>query len=68
MEAFTPTASKQDADARVEPRYEAQTIALWDALDADRQARDERTARLRAMRLIDSDAGEAESVFARRGI
>ena len=48
----------------MEPRCKAQTLALWLALDADRRARDERTARLRAMRLISGDDGEAGSVVA----
>lgn len=64
MDALSQTASTQDADARSEPRYAAQTIALWDALDADRRSRDERTARLRAMRLIGGDDGESGSVVA----
>ncbi len=52
MDAFDHTAATRDADARVSPQPKAETIALWLALDADRRARDERTARLRAMRLI----------------
>lgn len=68
MDPFTPTASAHDANARIEPRYPAQTIALWDAIDADRRARDERTARLRAMKLVGGDDDETGSVVAGYGV
>lgn len=55
MDSSDQTPSARDADADVEPQRGTDAMALWIALAADRLARDERTARLRAMRLI---AGE----------
>ncbi|MEL6063144.1 MULTISPECIES: hypothetical protein [unclassified Methylobacterium] len=58
MDAIETTASPRDADGRDALQRDAETVALWLALDADRRARDERTERLRAMRLI---GGEDDS-------
>lgn len=55
MDAFEHGESSLDAAVTVEPRDKSELIALWSALDADHRARDERTARLRAMRLIGGD-------------
>jgi hypothetical protein len=52
MDAFDHTAAPRDADKTGETQQSAELTALWLALDADHRARDERTARLRAMRLI----------------
>lgn len=52
MDAFDHTVSPRDADRTGEKQQSAELMALWLALDADHRARDERTARLRAMRLI----------------
>jgi len=52
MDAFDQTPSPRDADVRNALGRDPETIALWLALDADRRSRDERTERLRAMRLI----------------
>ncbi|MGH1589116.1 hypothetical protein ACRBEV_13055 [Methylobacterium phyllosphaerae] len=57
MDAFDHTETARDADITVDTHREAELLALWRALDADRSARDERTARLRAMRLIGGDDG-----------
>ncbi|GJE11942.1 hypothetical protein FOHLNKBM_2988 [Methylobacterium longum] len=58
MDAFEHGDSSCDTTVTVEPRDKSELMALWSALDADYRARDERTARLRAMRLI---AGEDEA-------
>lgn len=63
-----PSGSAHDADVDVELRHASLTIVLWDALKADRRARDACTARLRAMRLIDGDEDDLRSVFARFGV
>lgn len=55
MDAFEQTDSALDAGETVEPPRRTEAEALWLAIEADRRARDERTARLRAMRLIDGD-------------
>ena len=55
MDAFEHGESSLDAAVTVESRDKSELIALWSALDADHRARDERTARLRAMRLIGGD-------------
>ena len=55
MDAFEHSESSLDAAVTVESRDKSELIALWSALDADHRARDERTARLRAMRLIGGD-------------
>lgn len=52
MDGFDHTVASRDADKTGEPQQSAELTALWLALDADHRARDERTARLRAMRLI----------------
>ncbi|SFL59429.1 hypothetical protein [Methylobacterium pseudosasicola] len=52
MDAFDHTDTATETDAAIEQQPNADLIALWTALEADRRARDERTARLRAMRLI----------------
>ncbi|MCJ2073705.1 hypothetical protein MKK75_33775 [Methylobacterium sp. J-030] len=59
MDAFDQIPSPHEIDARDASQREAETVALWLALDADRRSRDERTERLRAMRLIggEDDAG-----------
>ena len=55
MNAFeTAEPSSDAADTLVQQDRNA-LQALWSALDADDRARDERTARLRAMRLIGGD-------------
>ncbi|MCJ2053000.1 hypothetical protein [Methylobacterium sp. J-070] len=56
MDAFEQTESLGAANETVEPQRRPELVALWLALDADRRARDERTARLRAMRLIGGEA------------
>jgi len=43
------------ADTAVAPQDSPEPAALWAAIRADLRARDERTARLRAMRLIGGD-------------
>ena len=48
-----------DADATVARQRMAEVTALWAALEADRMAQDERTARLRIMRLADGDGAAA---------
>ena len=53
MDAFDQTDTR--THEAVEPQDEAEAAALWAALRADLRARDERTARLRAMRLIGGD-------------
>jgi hypothetical protein len=58
MDAFDHTAPMDDVAQAAPPPTEAEREALWFALEADRRARDERTARLRAMRLI---GGEDEA-------
>lgn len=55
MNAFDQTPSPHDADAEAAHQQDPETIALWRALDVDRRSRDERTERLRAMRLICGD-------------
>lgn len=55
MNAFEHDHSGRDATASRDPQDRAALLALWLALDADRRARDERTARLRAMQLISGD-------------
>ncbi|WP_457104255.1 hypothetical protein [Methylobacterium sp. P5_C11] len=57
MDAFDHSDTARDADVTVGTHRETELLALWRALDADRSARDERTARLRAMRLIGGDDG-----------
>jgi hypothetical protein len=59
MDAFEQTPSTHDADGHHTLQQDPETIALWLALDADRRSRDERTERLRAMRLI---GGEDDTV------
>lgn len=59
MDAFEQTPSPQDSEGHRVLQHDPDTLALWFALDADRRSRDERTERLRAMRLID---GEDEGV------
>jgi hypothetical protein len=54
MDAFDDAITIDGADESAE-RPDADVAALWLALAADRRARDERTARLRAMRLIGGD-------------
>ena len=58
MDAFEHGESSYDTAVTVESRDQSDLIALWSALAADHRARDERTARLRAMRLI---GGEDEA-------
>ena len=53
MDAFDQR--ETETDATVEPEGIAEAALLWAAIRADLRARDERTARLRAMRLIDGD-------------
>lgn len=55
MDAFESFEPSCDAADTVEPQDRSALLALWSALDADYRARDERTARLRAMRLIGGD-------------
>jgi hypothetical protein len=55
MDAFSDAKSTADAAEIVGPYQAGDARALWDALEADHRARDERTARLRAMRLIGGD-------------
>ncbi|MCJ2066648.1 hypothetical protein MKK63_28730 [Methylobacterium sp. J-088] len=52
MDAVDKTLSPRDVDAHDALRRDPATIALWHALDMNRQARDERTERLRTMRLV----------------
>jgi hypothetical protein len=59
MDAVDQTPSRSDAEAHDALRHDSATIALWHALAVDRQPRDERTERLRTMRLI---CGEDERV------
>ena len=53
MDAFDQR--ETETDATVEPEGIAEAALLWAAIRADLRSRDERTARLRAMRLIDGD-------------
>jgi hypothetical protein len=55
MDAFDQPDTARETDAAIEPLHNSDLIALWTALEADHRARDERTARLRAMRLIAGD-------------
>lgn len=55
MDASDQAPAAHDAETCVAPLRAADAIALWNALDADRRARDERTERLRTMRLIGGD-------------
>jgi hypothetical protein len=55
MDAFDHAESARDADESASAQHAIEIAALWRALDAERCARDERTARLRAMRLIGGD-------------
>ncbi|MGH1572168.1 hypothetical protein ACRAWG_17615 [Methylobacterium sp. P31] len=55
MDVFAQAESALDARETVETPCRTEAKALWLALEADRRARDERTARLRAMRLIAGD-------------
>ncbi|MGN8094940.1 hypothetical protein [Methylobacterium sp. 22177] len=55
MDAFDHAEMAHDADETIDTTHASDLLALWRALDADRGARDERTARLRAMRLIGSE-------------
>lgn len=55
MDAFTDTGTAADAGETATPDGESDAQALWLALAADHRARDERTARLRAMRLVGGD-------------
>ncbi|MGU3463418.1 hypothetical protein ACLBXO_01065 [Methylobacterium sp. C33D] len=57
MDAFDHAEMARDADATIATPHESDLLALWRALDAERSARDERTARLRAMRLIGGEDG-----------
>lgn len=59
MDACDQHPSAHDADAINAHRHEADTVALWLALAADRRSRDERTDRLRVMRLIGGEDEEA---------
>ncbi|PJI53201.1 hypothetical protein CTI14_31765, partial [Methylobacterium radiotolerans] len=52
MDAFDHAEMARDADETIDTTHASDLLALWRALAADRGARDERTARLRAMRLI----------------
>ena len=52
MDAFEHGESLGDAAETDESHHRSELLALWSALEADRRARDERTARLRVMRLI----------------
>ncbi|MBE7198431.1 MAG: hypothetical protein INR70_11600 [Parafilimonas terrae] len=56
MDAFEHDHTGRNAPACRDSQNRAELLALWLALDADRRARDERTARLRAMRLISGEA------------
>ena len=53
MDAFDQTNTETDTATAFPDSAEAAT--LWAAIQADLRARDERTARLRAMRLIAGD-------------
>lgn len=53
-----PDVTAEDAAAR-DARPDREVEALWSALRADRRARDERKARLRAMQLADGDESGA---------
>lgn len=55
MDAFDQTPPPNHAKAQRTHQDDPETIALWFALDADRRARDERTERLRAMRLTSGE-------------
>lgn len=55
MDALDHTGTEREIDPPTEPQRNPDLIALWTALEADRRAGDERTARLRAMRLIGGD-------------
>jgi hypothetical protein len=55
MDAFEHGESLRDAAETDESLHRSEVLALWSALEADHRARDERTARLRAMRLIGGD-------------
>ncbi|WP_426315774.1 hypothetical protein ACN9MF_14125 [Methylobacterium fujisawaense] len=57
MDAFDHAGTAHDADETPNTPHETELLALWRALAADRRARDERMARLRAMRLIGGDDG-----------
>ncbi|MEE7447808.1 hypothetical protein MRF4_08245 [Methylobacterium radiotolerans] len=57
MDAFDHAELARNADETIDTPHESERLALWRALDADRSARDERTARLRAMRLIGGEDG-----------
>lgn len=52
MDAFDHAEMARDADETIDTTHASDLLALWRALAADRGARDERTARLRAMHLI----------------
>ncbi|WP_139174071.1 hypothetical protein [Methylobacterium sp. UNC378MF] len=58
MDAFDHARTVRDADEITDTPHEIELQALWRALAADRSARDERTARLRAMRLIGGDGAD----------
>ncbi|QGY02770.1 hypothetical protein MMSR116_13425 [Methylobacterium mesophilicum SR1.6/6] len=55
MDAFEHGESLRDVAETDDLHLRGELLALWSALEADRRARDERTARLRAMRLIGGD-------------
>ncbi|MGU3662737.1 hypothetical protein ACLBX9_00905 [Methylobacterium sp. A49B] len=55
MDAFEHGESFRDVAETDDLHPRGELLALWSALEADRRARDERTARLRAMRLIGGD-------------
>lgn len=59
MDTVDKTLSPRDIDAHDALRRDPATIALWHALDMNRRSRDERTERLRTMRLA---GGEDERV------
>ncbi|MDP4004737.1 hypothetical protein [Methylobacterium sp. NEAU K] len=59
MDAFDHTDRSTEAGQAIEPQISPEAVALWTALEADWRARDERTARLRAMRLT---AGDDETI------
>jgi hypothetical protein len=59
MDAVDEIPSPRDVDAHDALRRDPATIALWHAIDMDRRSRDERTERLRTMRLV---CGEDERV------
>ncbi|MEE7442348.1 hypothetical protein [Methylobacterium oryzae] len=57
MDAFDHANIARDTDETVDSPLADELVVLWRALAADRRAQDERTARLRAMRLIGGEDG-----------